>query len=91
MCLAVPGKIIEINDTLPGMKMCSVDFGGVTQSACIETVPEAKVGDYIIVHAGFALSVLSEEEAQDSLAAIRELTEIVEAAEAEASEEHKSG
>lgn len=75
MCLAVPGKIIEIHSD-PVIKMGKVDFGGVMREVCLEAVPEAKIGEYVIVHAGFALNVMSEEEAQDSLAAFRELDEI---------------
>ena len=72
MCLAVPGKILEIDDS-SGIKMCKVDFGGVIRQVCIETLPQAKVGDYTIVHAGFALSLLSEVEALETLAMLKEL------------------
>lgn len=75
MCLAVPGKITELLET-PGLKMGKVDFGGVFREVCLEAVPEAKIGEYVIVHAGFALSVLSEKEAQESLEAFRELGDI---------------
>lgn len=75
MCLAVPGKVIEITPTL-GALMGKVDFGGVIREVCLEAVPEAKLGNYVIVHAGFALSVLSEEEAQETLSALRELGDI---------------
>ncbi len=75
MCLAVPGKIVEIY-TAGGLRMGKVDFGGATREACLETLPEANIGDYTIVHAGFALNLLSEEEAQASLAALRELADI---------------
>lgn len=75
MCLAVPGKITEIFNNA-SMIMGKVDFGGVTREVCLEAVPEAKVGNYVIVHAGFALNILSEKEAEDSLAAFRELDEI---------------
>lgn len=71
MCLAVPGKIIEIFSTT--MKMGKVDFGGVIREVCLEAVPEAKLGDYVIIHAGFALNVLSEQEAQETLDAFKEL------------------
>ena len=66
MCLGVPGQIIEI---IAGgaLRMAKVDFGGVIREVCIETLPEAKVGDYTIVHAGFALNLLSEEEAKETL------------------------
>ena len=72
MCLGIPGKIIEILDN-PGLKMCKMDFGGVIREVCIETIPEAKVGDYAIVHAGFALNLLSEEEANETLSLLREI------------------
>jgi hydrogenase expression/formation protein HypC len=77
MCLAVPGKITEIYE-LGGMHMCKVDFGGVTREACIQALPEAKLGDYVIVHAGFALSILSEQEAQETLDVLRELSMVEE-------------
>jgi hydrogenase expression/formation protein HypC len=74
MCLGVPGKIIEILEG-PGLKMAKVDFGGVIRQVCIETLPDAVVGDYTIVHAGFALNKLSEEEAQETLSILREMGE----------------
>jgi hydrogenase expression/formation protein HypC len=73
MCLGVPGKIVEIyNDR--GLRMSKVDFGGVLREACIETLPEIQVGDYTIIHAGFALSILSEEDAQETLRLLREMS-----------------
>jgi hydrogenase expression/formation protein HypC len=72
MCLAVPGKIIDIY-TAGGLRMGKIDFGGVLREACLESLPEAEVGEYTIVHAGFALSVLSEEDAQITLSALREI------------------
>lgn len=75
MCLAVPGKITEINQTV-GALMGKVDFGGVVREVCLEAIPEAKIGDYVIVHAGFALNVLSEKEAQETLDALRELGDV---------------
>jgi hydrogenase expression/formation protein HypC len=72
MCLGIPGKIVEIHET-DGTLMATVDFGGVTQEVCVATVPEAQAGQYIIVHAGFALNILSEEEAQETLRLLREL------------------
>lgn len=72
MCLGIPGKIIEIYDSL-GLRMCKVDFGGVVREACLETLPEAEVGQYTIVHAGFALNLLSEEEANETLTLLREI------------------
>lgn len=75
MCLAVPGKIIEITPT-PAAKMGKVDFGGVIREVCLEAVPEAQIGSYVIVHAGFALNTLSEREAQETLDALRELGDV---------------
>jgi hydrogenase expression/formation protein HypC len=72
MCLGVPGKLTEIYET-GGMHMCKVDFGGVTREACLQALPEAKLGDYVIVHAGFALNILSEQEAQETLDVLTEL------------------
>jgi hydrogenase expression/formation protein HypC len=74
MCLAVPGKITEIHKT-GIMRMAIIDFGGVTREACIEALPEAKVGDWTIVHAGFALSLLSEDEARQTLDLLDEIDE----------------
>ena len=74
MCLAVPGKILEIYEK-QGLTMAKVDFSGVTREACIEHVPEAKIGDYAIIHVGFAISLLSEEEAQESMDLLREILE----------------
>lgn len=77
MCLGVPGKIIEIDDS-SGMKMAKIDFGGVIRQACIEAIPDAKIGDYTIIHAGFALNVLSEAEAMDSLQILSEIANLEE-------------
>ena len=74
MCLGIPGKIIEIEDSI-GMKMAKIDFGGVIRSACIEAIPEAKVGDYTIIHAGFALNILSESEAMETLNLLQQIAD----------------
>ena len=75
MCLGVPGKIIEIFEK-DDLKMCKVDFGGVVREVCLDFVPEAKVGDYTVIHVGFAISLLSEEEALETLALIKEISEV---------------
>lgn len=72
MCLAIPGKILSI-DTEADPRMATVDFGGVTKSVCIDWVPEANVGAYVIVHVGFALNVIDEEEANRTLTLFREM------------------
>ena len=70
MCLGIPGKVVEINDEGP-LRMGRVDFGGVRKEACLAYVPEVQVGDYVIVHVGFAISALDEEEAQKTLEMLR--------------------
>jgi len=75
MCLGIPAKIISIHED-HGTKMAKVDFGGVTREVCIEVIPEAKPGDWTIIHAGFALNLLSEEEAQETLEILQEMDEL---------------
>jgi hydrogenase expression/formation protein HypC len=72
MCLGVPGKIVEIYEA-EGIKMGKIDFGGVRREACLEYVPEAELGDYTVIHVGFALHLISEQEAQETLALLREI------------------
>jgi hydrogenase expression/formation protein HypC len=66
MCLAIPGKVVEIA-TENGLKVGRVDFSGVVYKACLEYVPEVTIGQYVLVHAGFAISVVNEEEARETL------------------------
>jgi hydrogenase expression/formation protein HypC len=66
MCLAVPGKIIAIYET-NGLPMGKIDFGGVVREACLAYVPEAKVGNYTVIHVGFALHLIDEAEALETL------------------------
>jgi hydrogenase expression/formation protein HypC len=75
MCLAIPGKIIEITEK-DSLLMGKVDFGGVIKEVCLSYVPEAKVGDYTLIHVGFALSLMDEEEANASLETLREIIEL---------------
>ncbi len=77
MCLGVPGKVIEIYET-NGLKMGKIDFGGVVREACLAYVPEIEVGDYTVIHVGFAISELSEEEAQATLEILNELADLQE-------------
>jgi hydrogenase expression/formation protein HypC len=71
MCLGIPGKIVELYQQA-GLRMAKIDFGGVLREACVETLPEAKVGDYAIIHAGFALNLLDEQEALETLQLLRD-------------------
>jgi hydrogenase expression/formation protein HypC len=74
MCLGVPGKIVEIY-TNENLRMGKIDFGGVIREACLEYVPEAEIGEYVVVHVGFAISRLSEQEAMETLELLREIGE----------------
>ena len=77
MCLAVPGKIVEISE-VDGLQMARVDFGGIFREACLDYVPEAKVGDYCVIHVGFAISLLSEKEAMETLELLNQISNIEE-------------
>jgi hydrogenase expression/formation protein HypC len=75
MCLGVPGKILEIYEG-DGLRMAKIDFGGAVREACLEYLPEVQVGEYVIVHVGFAISVVSEKDAQETLAILQEIADI---------------
>ena len=75
MCLAVPGKVLASWDK-DGTRMATVDFGGVEKEVCLEFVPDLQVGDYTIVHVGFALQRLDEKSAMDTLALFRQIGEL---------------
>lgn len=72
MCLSIPGKITEIYED-GSLVMGKVDFGGVLKEVCLDYVPEAQVGQYVLIHVGFAISVLDEDEAMARLDTIREI------------------
>ena len=80
MCLGIPGKIIRLYD-LDGTAMANVDFGGVQQEVCVAAVPGVQLGQYVIVHAGFALNMLSEEEARETMRLLKEIAEFNQAEE----------
>jgi hydrogenase expression/formation protein HypC len=75
MCLAVPGKVLEIDKETPEFRSATVDFAGVRRAVNLAFTPDVMPGEYVIVHAGFALQVLNEDEAQRTLAMLRELEE----------------
>ena len=77
MCLAIPGKIVELLDN-PAVKMARVDFGGVSREVCLEYLPAAQLGDYVMVHVGFAISQVDAEEAARTYEALRELGQLAE-------------
>jgi hydrogenase expression/formation protein HypC len=73
MCLAIPGKITEIYQK-SGLQMARIDFGGVAKEICLEFVPEAEPGDYALVHAGFAITLMNETEARENIQLIQEVS-----------------
>jgi hydrogenase expression/formation protein HypC len=72
MCLGVPGQIVEVRER-DGLRMATVDFGGTRREVCLAYVPEAGLGDYVVVHVGFAISVVSETEARETQALLEEI------------------
>ncbi|MGH7398879.1 MAG: HypC/HybG/HupF family hydrogenase formation chaperone [Candidatus Rokuibacteriota bacterium] len=75
MCLAIPGKVVELFEDR-GLRMARVDFGGTLRKACLEHLPEAAVGDYVLVHVGFALSRIDADEAERTYRVLRELRQL---------------
>ena len=73
MCLAIPGKVIEVHDSVEWLSTGKVDFGGVVKEVSLALVPGAVVGDYVIVHVGMALSKIAEDEAQQVFAYLRQM------------------
>ena len=75
MCLGVPGRILEQHET-KGVKMATVDFGGITKEICLAFAPDALIGEYVIVHAGFAINRLDEAAALETLRLLAEIDAI---------------
>jgi len=76
MCLGIPGKVIEVHEEA-GLTMGRVDFGGVRKEACLSYVPDVALGDYVIVHVGFAISKVDEEEALRTLELLSQMGDLV--------------
>lgn len=92
MCLGIPGKIVETFEA-HDLRMARVQFGGIVREACLQYVPNAELGDYVVVHVGFAISRLNEEEAMRAYRLLEEMGQLAEleaASEREASREDKS-
>ena len=77
MCLAIPGKVLETFDK-NGMRMGKVQFGGIVREAFLDYVPETQVGEYVLVHVGFAISRIDEAEAERTYQALRDLDQLTE-------------
>lgn len=82
MCLAVPGKIVSVVENESGSRLGKVNFGGIAKEVSLDFVPEAGVGDYVIVHVGFALSKVDEKEAQEVFSYLKQMGELAELEEA---------
>jgi hydrogenase expression/formation protein HypC len=75
MCLGIPGEILSIEEDAEHLRKAKVRFGGATRDVYLDLVPDAEVGDYVIVHVGFAISKINEEEAEGVFELLRELEE----------------
>ncbi len=76
MCLAVPGKVVSIDESNPELKMAKVNFGGVNKNICIQWLPDVKIGEYVLAHVGFALSKIDEKDAEDTIKILRDMGEL---------------
>lgn len=76
MCLAIPGRVLSISGDDPLMRVGQVDFGGIVKEISLAFVPEAAIGDYVLVHVGFAISVINEAEATRVFDYLREIGEL---------------
>ena len=88
MCLAIPGQVVEIYES-DGIRMAQIDFGGVTRSACLEYLPDVTPGNYVLVHVGFAISKVDEEEAARTYQCLAEMDQLADL-EAEANPGHEA-
>jgi hydrogenase expression/formation protein HypC len=78
MCLAIPGKVVSISGDDPLTRMGKINFGGIVKEASLAYVPDVKTGDYVIVHVGFALSKVDEEEAQKVFEYLKQMDDLAE-------------
>lgn len=76
MCLAVPGKVTSIDDSNSDLKMANVNFSGVSKEVCVQWLPDVRVGDYVLVHVGFALNKIDEKDAEETLKILREMGDL---------------
>jgi hydrogenase expression/formation protein HypC len=83
MCLGIPGQVVALEPNDLGMTMGKVAFGGIIKETCLAFVPEVAIGDYVLVHVGFAMSKIDEEHARDIFDALEQLHELQEVADAE--------
>jgi hydrogenase expression/formation protein HypC len=78
MCLAIPGKLIEVSDDAHGVRMGKANFGGIVKQVCLQYTPDAHPGEYVLVHVGFALGKVDEEEAERTFQLLKEMEQLTE-------------
>ncbi len=78
MCLAIPGRLIEVSEDAHGVRMGKANFGGIVKQVCLEYTPEANAGDYVLVHVGFALGKVDEDEAARTYKLLEEMEQLAE-------------
>ena len=88
MCLAIPGKVVAFHLT-NGVRMAKVDFGGITREACLEYVPDTQLGEYVMVHVGFAISKVDEEEAARTYRYLEQMDQLAEIQDPELETNHE--
>ena len=76
MCLAIPGKVLEIQQDANGVRLGKTNFGGIVKQVCLEYTPEVECGDYVLVHVGFALSKVDAEEAERTYQALKAMQQL---------------
>ena len=76
MCLAIPGKIVEIVENADGVKMAKTNFGGIVKRVCLEYTPDVELGDYVLVHVGFALGKVDQAEAARTYQLLEEMQQL---------------
>jgi hydrogenase expression/formation protein HypC len=76
MCLAIPGKLLDITTGADGVKMGRANFGGIVKQVCLEYTPEVQPGEYVLVHVGFSLSIVDEEEAARTYKLLEEMEQL---------------
>lgn len=76
MCLAIPGKVLQISEDSTGVRMAQTNFGGIVKQVCLEYTPEVQPGDYVLVHVGFALGKVDEEEARRTFELLEEMKQL---------------
>jgi len=78
VCLAIPGRLIEVSEDAHGVRMGKANFGGIVKQVCLEYTPEANEGDYVLVHVGFALGKVDEDEAARTYKLLEEMEQLAE-------------